>query len=100
MIPPPACPTHGAPQELSLDLLKRWQFAGLFEIMSTISVEIAAHGVPVEACGLKLAHDHAHVLLAEVLFAVTRNSDDDAGFVAKTPMARGLAAQFGKAVIC
>jgi hypothetical protein len=52
-----------------------------------------------QACGLKLAHDHAYVLLAEVLFAVTRNGDDDAGFVAKAPMARGLAAQFGKAVI-
>ena len=63
------------------------------------SVEIVAHGVPVEACRLKLAHDHAHVLLAEVLFAVTRNTDNDAGLVAKAPMARGLAAQFGKAVI-
>src|SRR5947209_2241391 len=27
--------------------------------------------VPVEACRLKLAHDHADMLLAEVLFAVT-----------------------------
>jgi hypothetical protein len=43
---------------------------------------------------------NAHVLLTEVLFAVTRNSDDDTGLVAKAPMARGLAAQFGKAVIC
>jgi hypothetical protein len=63
------------------------------------SVEIATHGVPVEACRLKLAHDHADVLLAEVLFAVTGNRDDDAGFMAKAPMARRLAAQFGKAVI-
>ena len=63
------------------------------------SVEIAAHGLPVEARRLKLAHDHADVLLAEVLFAVTRNRYDDAGLVAKAPMARSLAAEFGEAVI-
>jgi len=63
------------------------------------SVEIAPHGVAVKACRLKLAHDHADVLLAEVLSAVTRNRNDDAGFMAKAPMARSLAAELGKAVI-
>jgi hypothetical protein len=63
------------------------------------SVEITAHRVAVEACRLQLTHDHADVLLAEVLFAVTRNRDDDAGCVAKAPMARSLAAEFGEAVI-
>jgi len=63
------------------------------------SVEITAHGVAVEACRLKPTNDHADMLLAEVLFAVTWNRDDDAGFVAKAPMTRSLAAEFGKAVI-
>jgi hypothetical protein len=48
------------------------------------SVEITMHGVAVEPRRLELAHDHADVLLAEVLFAVTRKR---AGFMAKTPMA-------------
>jgi hypothetical protein len=30
---------------------------------------------------------------------MTRNRDDDAGLVAKAPMARSLAAEFGKAMI-
>jgi hypothetical protein len=30
---------------------------------------------------------------------VIRNRDDDAGFVTEAPMARSLAAEFGKAVI-
>jgi hypothetical protein len=62
-------------------------------------VEIAPHRVAVEACGLELAHDHPDVLLAEVLSPVTRDRDDDTGFVAEAPMACGLAAKFGKAVI-
>ena len=62
------------------------------------SVELPVHGVAVEGC-LKLPYDHADVLLAEVLFAMTRNRDDDAGLVAKAPMARSLAAEFGKAMI-
>jgi hypothetical protein len=37
------------------------------------------HGVAVEPRRLELAHDHADVLLAEVLFAVTRKR---AGFMA------------------
>jgi hypothetical protein len=63
------------------------------------SVEITAHRVAVEACVLELADDHADVLLAQILSPVTRNRDHDAGFVAEAPMARGLAAEFGKAVI-
>jgi hypothetical protein len=63
------------------------------------SVEIAAHRVAVEACGLELAHDHADVFLAEVLSPVTRNRDHDAGLMAEAPMARSLTAEFGKAVI-
>jgi hypothetical protein len=63
------------------------------------SVEITAHGVAVEACALELAHNHADVLLAEVLSPVPRNRDHNAGFVAEAPMARCLAAEFGKAVI-
>ena len=63
------------------------------------SVEITSHRVSVEACGLELPHDHAHVLLAEVLAPVTRNRDHDAGFVAEAPVARGLATELDKAVI-
>jgi hypothetical protein len=63
------------------------------------SVQIAAHGLAVEAGRLELAHDHPDVLLAEVLPAMTRNRDNDAGFVAKATMARGLAAEFGEAVL-
>jgi len=63
------------------------------------SVELAPHGLAVEPGRLELAHDHADVLLAEVLLAVTRNRDDDTGVMAKTPMARSLAAEFSKAVI-
>jgi hypothetical protein len=63
------------------------------------SVEIAAHRVAVEACGLELADDHADVFLAEVLSSVTGNGDHDSGFVAEASMARSLAAQFGKTVI-
>ena len=63
------------------------------------SVEITAHGVAVEACALELAHNHADVLLAEVLSPVPRNRDHNARFVAEAPMARCLAAEFGKAVI-
>ena len=63
------------------------------------SVEITAHRVAVEARRLKLAHDHADVLLAEVLAPVTRNRDDEAGSMAEATMARSLAAEFGKAVI-
>jgi hypothetical protein len=63
------------------------------------SVEITAHRVAVEACVLKLADDHADVLLAQVLSPVTGNRDHDPGFVAEAPMARSLAAEFGKAVI-
>jgi hypothetical protein len=57
------------------------------------------HCVAVEACVLELAHDHADVLLAEVPSPVPRNCDHDAGFVAKAPMARSLAGEFGEAVI-
>jgi hypothetical protein len=64
-----------------------------------VRVEPTAKRVAVGARRLKLAHDHAVVLLAEVLFGVTWNRDDDAGFVAKVPMARTLGAGFGKAVI-
>jgi hypothetical protein len=46
-----------------------------------------------------LAHDHANVFLAEVLSPVPRNRDHHAGFVAEAPLARGLAFEFGKAVI-
>jgi len=46
-----------------------------------------------------LAHDHADVLLAEVLSAVTGKRDHNAGFVAEAPMARRLGAEFCKAVI-
>lgn len=63
------------------------------------SVEITAHGVAVETRHFELAQDHPDVLLAEVLFAVTGNGYDDSGFMAKTPMARSLAAEFGKAMI-
>jgi hypothetical protein len=63
------------------------------------SVEITAHRVAVEACALELTHDHADVLLAEVLSPVPRNGDHNAGFVAEAPMARSLAAEFDKAVI-
>lgn len=63
------------------------------------SPEIAAHCVTVEAGTLELAHDHADMLLAEVLSPVTRNRDHDAGFVAEAPMTRSLAGEFGKAVI-
>jgi hypothetical protein len=63
------------------------------------SVEITAHFVAVEACGLELADDHSDVLLTEVLSPVTRNGDHDARLVAEAPMARRLAAEFGKAVI-
>jgi hypothetical protein len=63
------------------------------------SVEIAAYRVAVEPCGLELAHDHANVFLAEVLSPVPRNRDHHAGFVAEAPLARGLAFEFGKAVI-
>ena len=64
-----------------------------------LSVELATHGVAVEPRRLELTHDHADVLLAEILLAVTRNRDDDAGWMAKAPVARSLAAKFGKAVI-
>jgi hypothetical protein len=63
------------------------------------SAEITAHCVAVEACVLELAHDHADVLLAEVLSPLTRNRHEDAGFVAEAPMARGLAVEFGEAVM-
>ncbi len=63
------------------------------------SVEIPAHRVAVEACRLELTHDHADVLLGEILSAVARNRDDDAGFVSKPPMARSFAAEFDKAMI-
>jgi hypothetical protein len=64
-----------------------------------LRVEITANRVAVEGRRLSLAHDHTVVLLADVLFGVTWNRDDDAGFVAKAPMARSLAAEFGKALI-
>ena len=48
------------------------------------SVEFTAHCVAVEACRVELAHDHADVFLAEVLFPVTRNRDHDAGFVGES----------------
>ena len=64
-----------------------------------LSVEITAHRVAVEARPLELAHDHADVLLAEVLSPVPRNRNHNPGFVAEAPMARCLAAEFGKAVI-
>ena len=63
------------------------------------SVEITAHRVAVEACVLELADDHADMLLAQVLSPVTGKRNHDAGFVAEAPMARSLAAEFGKAVI-
>jgi hypothetical protein len=62
-------------------------------------VEIAAHRVAVEACGLEPTQDHAYVLLGEVLSPVTGNGDHDAGFVAEAPMARCLAAEFRKSMI-
>jgi hypothetical protein len=48
---------------------------------------------------LELAHDHADVLLAEVLSPVPGNRDHDAGFVAEAPVARSLPGEFAKAVI-
>jgi hypothetical protein len=63
------------------------------------SVELTTHGVAVEPRCLELAHDHADVLLAEVLLSVAGNRDDDTGFMAKTPVARGVAAEFGKVVL-
>jgi hypothetical protein len=65
----------------------------------SLSVEICTDRLAVEACGLELAHDHADVFLAEVLPSMTRNRDHHAGFVAEAPVARSLAAEFGKAVI-
>ena len=62
-------------------------------------VELATHGVAVESCRLELTYNHADVLLAEVLLAVTRNRDDDTGVVAKAPMASRLPAEWGKAMI-
>jgi hypothetical protein len=62
-------------------------------------VEITAHRLAVEACGLELAHDHAYVLLAEVLSPVSGNRDHDARFVAEAAMARCLAAEFHKSMI-
>jgi len=58
-----------------------------------------AHRLAVEACGLELTQDHPEMFLAEVLSPVTRKGDHNTGFVAKAPVARRLAAEFGKAVI-
>lgn len=63
------------------------------------SVETMTHRVAVEARVLQLAHDHADVLLAEVLSSVPRNRDHNSGFVAEAAMARSLAAESRKAVI-
>jgi hypothetical protein len=90
--------SHLKPDRASHDRHRRLRSSG-WRAPPSSSVELTTHGAAVEPRRLELAHDHADVLLAEVLLAMTGNRDDDTGFMAKTPMARGLAAEFSKPVL-